>query len=69
MCNCKFCTNYDKYKWAVIKECGCGCHDRDGLTGHDRLCCEIPNALRKNNPYETLESAEYYNKLINIDNE
>ena len=64
MCNCTFCQNYDKYKWAVVMECKCGCHDEDGITAHDELCCECPNALRKNNPYTDLKPAAYYAKII-----
>lgn len=63
-CNCKFCKTYRKYKWAVVMECPCGCHDGDGMTGHDSLCCEFPNGLRKNNPYKKLKSAEYYRNII-----
>ena len=57
-CDCEYCKTYSKYKWAVIMECGCGCHNLDGLTGHDKLCCEIPNGLRKDNPHTELEKAE-----------
>jgi hypothetical protein len=45
-------------------ECKCGCHDGDGMTGHDGLCCEFPNGLRKNNPYKKLKSADYYRNII-----
>ena len=44
-------------------ECRCGCHD-DGLIEHDTLCCGIPNALRRNNPYNDLQSAEYYKTIL-----
>ena len=37
MCNCTFCQNYDKYKWAVVMECKCGCHDEKGITAHDEF--------------------------------
>lgn len=65
-CNCKFCINYDKYMWAVISECGCGCHDSLRPTGHDGLCCEFPNAIRAYNPYSDLKSASYYNNIIKL---
>lgn len=45
-------------------ECGCGCHKEDGMTGHDSLCCEFPNGLRKNNPYKKLKSVAYYQKIL-----
>lgn len=64
MCKCTFCKTYKKYKWAVVMECKCGCHDGDGMTGHDGLCCEFPNGLRKNNPYKKLKSAEHYRNII-----
>jgi hypothetical protein len=64
MCSCNFCKSYMKYKWAVVMECTCECHDKDGITGHGRLCCEFPNALRKNNPYKKLKPAAYYTRLI-----
>lgn len=63
-CNCDFCKAYAKYKWAKVMECGCACHDGDGITGHDGLCCEFPNALRKNNPYINLEPSEHYKQTI-----
>ena len=44
-------------------ECRCGCHDV-GLIEHDTLCCGIPNALRRNNPYNDLQSAEYYKTIL-----
>ena len=28
------------------------------------LCCGIPNALRRNNPYNDLQSAEYYKTIL-----
>ena len=46
-------------------ECKCGCHTSDGMTGHDGLCCSLPNVLKKNNPYKNLEKAEVYQKRIN----
>lgn len=64
MCNCTFCENYKKYKWAVVMECKCTCHVGDGITGHDGLCCAYPNALKRNNPHEELKSAEYYREII-----
>ena len=60
MCKCIFCETYNKYKWAVVMECGCSCHDDDGMSGHDSLCCEYPNGLKRNNPHEELMSVEYY---------
>lgn len=66
MCNCIFCRTYRRYKWAVIMECKCVCHEMDGETGHDELCCEIPNGLKKNNPYKKLKSSEYYKKKLDI---
>jgi len=63
MCECDFCQTYDRYKWAVVMECCCGCHD-DGLIEHDTLCCGIPNALRRNNPYNDLQSSEYYKTIL-----
>ncbi len=69
-CNCEFCTNYRRYKWAIIKECPCGCHTSDDITGHDGLCCEFPNGKQKDIPYEHLESSSFYKKIINsIENE
>lgn len=64
MCECTFCKAYEKYKWAVVMECGCGCHNADGITGHDGLCCEFPNALRKNNPHDDLKPAKHYRDII-----
>jgi hypothetical protein len=66
-CTCNFCKNYSKYKWAVVMECKCACHTGDGMVGHDRLCCSIPNGLKKNNPYKKLKSAEYYKQFINVE--
>ncbi len=40
------------YKWAVVMNCKCGCHEDDGMSGHDSLCCSIPNGLKKNNPFK-----------------
>lgn len=63
-CKCNFCKTYNKYKWAVVMDCGCGCHTSDGLTGHDGLCCEVPNALKSNNPHKDLKPLDYYkNKM------
>ena len=64
-CQCTHCVNYELYKWAVIMECPCLCHSDDGVTGHDSLCCEFPNGLRKNNPHKVLEKAEVYRKILN----
>lgn len=63
-CECKFCKTYNKYKWAVVMECGCGCHTSDGLTGHDGLCCEVPNALKSNNSHKDLKPLDYYKKQM-----
>ena len=63
-CTCKFCTNYELYKWAVVMECKCGCHESDGISGHEYLCCEFPNALKKNNPHKNLQPAAYYLNII-----
>lgn len=63
-CKCKFCTTYDKYKWAVIMECGCNCHDSKDIDGHDGLCCEFPNGKRANNPYSDLLPAAEYKKVM-----
>lgn len=46
-------------------ECMCTCHTSDGMTGHDGLCCSLPNVLKKNNPYKTLEKAEVYKQRMN----
>jgi len=46
-CKCTLCVNYEFYKWAVVMECKCGCHTGDGMTGHDGLCCSLPNGLKK----------------------
>ena len=64
MCTCVFCRNYNRYKWAVIMECGCGCHLGKGIDGHDSLCCEFPNGKKKNNPYKRLKSAQFYKDRI-----
>jgi hypothetical protein len=47
-------------------ECGCSCHTNpDGRpSGHDGLCCEFPNGLRKNNPYKKLLPASVYRQRI-----
>jgi hypothetical protein len=45
-------------------ECKCKCHDDDGMTGHDSLCCEFPNGLKRNNPHKDLLPAEYYRKIM-----
>ena len=62
-CNCDFCKTYDKYKWAMIMECKCGCHNDNGINGHDSLCCEFPNGKKKNNPYNELKNAKDYKNL------
>jgi len=63
-CKCQFCQTYEKYKWAVVMECKCGCHTGDGMTGHDGLCCEFPNGLKKNNPHKDLLSVAEYNIIF-----
>ena len=63
-CTCKFCTAYDKYRWATIMECGCGCHNNEMITGHDDLCCEFPNGKKKDNPYPELEKATTYRAIM-----
>tara|TARA_R110000868_G_scaffold401649_2_gene677259 strand:- start:1269 stop:1643 length:375 start_codon:yes stop_codon:yes gene_type:complete len=45
-------------------ECKCGCHTGDGMTGHDGLCCSLPNGLKKNNPHKNLKEAKYYEKIL-----
>lgn len=64
-CQCPFCTTHNKYKWAVVMECPCGCHSGDGMTGHDSMCCSVPNGLKKNNPHQELDKAEVYLKELN----
>jgi hypothetical protein len=64
-CQCTFCKIHPYLKWATVMECKCGCHTGDGMTGHDGLCCSLPNVLKKNNPYKNLEKAEVYQKRIN----
>jgi hypothetical protein len=34
------------------------------MTGHDGLCCEFPNGLKKNNPHERLAPARRYKKIL-----
>jgi len=63
-CNCTHCVNYELYKWAVVMECKCGCHTGDGMTGHDGLCCSLPNGLKKNNPHKNLKEAKYYKEIL-----
>ena len=36
----------------------------NGAMEHNTLCCGIPNALRRNNPYNDLQSAEYYKTIL-----
>jgi hypothetical protein len=45
-------------------ECGCACHDDDGMSGHDSLCCEFPNVLRKNNPHKDLLPLKEYQAMM-----
>lgn len=63
-CNCSFCKNYDKYRWATIMECQCHCHDSESINGHDGLCCEFPNGKKKDNPYKKLKEASYYARRL-----
>lgn len=63
-CKCTHCVNYEFYKWAVVMECGCGCHNGDGISGHDSLCCSIPNGLKKNNPHKDLKEASFYKEIL-----
>jgi hypothetical protein len=63
-CNCTHCVNYEFYKWAVVMECWCACHTSDGMTGHEGLCCSVPNGLKKNNPHENLKEAKYYKDIL-----
>ena len=63
-CQCEFCTNYDKYRWATIMECKCGCHESDKPIGHDGLCCEFPNGRKSENPYSDLKKASVYKEII-----
>jgi len=64
-CQCTFCKIHPYKKWATVMECKCICHTRDGMTGHEGLCCSLPNVLKKNNPCRKLEKAEFYRKQIN----
>lgn len=64
-CRCTFCKIHPYLKWATVMECCCACHLGDGITGHDELCCSLPNVLKKNNPYNNLEKSEVYKKRIN----
>lgn len=66
-CGCEFCRTYEKYQWAVVMECKCVCHNLDGMAGHDSLCCEFPNGLRKNNPHTDLLSAKEYKTIFDVD--
>ena len=63
-CQCKICTNIDKYLWATVTECKCICHSNDGMTGHENLCCEYPNVLKKDNPHQNLLPAKHYGQII-----
>lgn len=64
-CNCEICRTYRRYKWAVIKECPCSCHDNDDPSGHDSLCCEFPNGRKKDVPFKRLRNSSYYRKILN----
>lgn len=64
-CSCGFCEVYKYFKWATVMECKCICHVSDGMGAHDSLCCALPNVLKKNNPYDTLEKSEVYQKRMN----
>lgn len=61
-CTCTGCVSGDKYRWAVISECKCCCHDSTEPSGHSGLCCEYPNGVRKKNPYFKLEHSDVYKK-------
>ncbi len=63
-CGCVYCTEHEKYTWAVVMKCGCSCHTDDGMTGHESLCCEIPNGLKVNNPFPELQDKEVCKKII-----
>lgn len=65
-CNCYFCEIYDKYRWAVISDCKCGCHNDDDVIGHDSLCCEFPNGKKKDSPYKKLKASKHYKKLLDV---
>ncbi len=65
-CSCNFCKTHDLYRWAVISECGCGCHKSDHVNGHDELCCAFPNGKMKDNPYIELSSARRYLSILNL---
>ena len=34
------------------------------MTGHDGLCCEFPNGLKKNNPHKDLLPTKEYLKTL-----
>lgn len=51
-CNCDFCKTHERFKWAVVMNCKCGCHEDDGMSMHDSLCCSMPNGLKSNNPFK-----------------
>jgi hypothetical protein len=68
-CQCQFCRTYDRYVWAVVMECGCGCHSDTGEnkpSGHDSLCCEFPNGHKCDNPYTDLRTASDYKKILDL---
>jgi len=65
MCDCEFCKTHDRFRWATIMECKCGCHTSNDIVGHDSLCCPYPNGKKKDNPYTDLKPASYYNEILN----
>ena len=65
MCGCKICKITDKFKWATIRECYCGCHSIRGIFGHDSLCCAYVNGKEYKNPYKKLGKAKYYETKLN----
>jgi len=52
------------YRWAIIMECKCACHDTPHPAGHDGLCCPFPNGKRNDNPYRELKPASEYKKIL-----
>jgi hypothetical protein len=68
-CTCDFCIAHDKYKWAVVMKCPCSCHTSDGISGHDSLCCSIPNGLKNNNTYPDLIDSNVCESVIDEFNE
>ena len=67
-CQCSFCRTYDRYIWAVISECKCGCHRDSDLRpiGHDSLCCEFTNGRASDNPYTDLRNAKEYQMILDL---